>query len=107
MTHDLARRTDSMPNGAERPAGQSDEHGAGTSLGGVLVMLADGADVDDVLRAFPNLTCDDLRTLLADAALPEEAVVSDGGKTFISPQDFYREAVGRDDIRRILAALAK
>ena len=103
MTHDLSRRIDSMPHEAERLA----EHGVGISLGGVLVMLADGADVDDVLRAFPDLTCDDLRTLLADVALRQEASMSDASKTFISPQDFYREAVQREDIRRILAALAK
>lgn len=28
-------------------------------------------------------------------------------RPFISPRDFYREAVQRKDIRRILAALAK
>jgi hypothetical protein len=103
MTHDLSRRSDSMPHEVQRLA----ENGVGTSLGGVLVMLADGADVDDVLRAFPDLTCDDIRTLLADAELREETSMSDASKTFVSPQDFYREAVQREDVRRILAALAK
>jgi hypothetical protein len=30
-----------------------------------------------------------------------------GHPSWIMPQDFYREAVQRDDIRRILAALAR
>ena len=38
--------------------------------------------------------------LVADEAVDEV-------RPFISPQDFYREGVQREDIRRILAALAK
>ena len=40
-----------------------------------------------------------------DSDVADDAAVDD--PTFISPQDFYREAVQREDIRRILAALAK
>ena len=107
MARDVSRHTDRMLHGAEAPAKQPVDNGVGTTVGGVLVMLADGADVDDVLRAFPDLTRGDLRALLADAATREETPVSDGSTSFISPQDFYREAVQREDIRRILAALAK
>ena len=35
----------------------------------------------------------------------DEAV--DDVRLFVSPEEFYREAVQREDIRRILAALAK
>ena len=107
MTHDVSRRTDSVLHGAGAPARQTAENGAGIVVGGVLKMLTDGADVEDVLRAFPDLTRDDLRAMLAEVAMREEAPVSDGSTSFISPQEFYREAVQREDIRRILAALAK
>jgi hypothetical protein len=107
MTHDVSRQIDSALHRAGAPAEQPAEKSVGISVGGVLDMLTDGADVEDVLRAFPDLTRDELRAMLADVPMREETLVSDGSKTFISPQAFYRDAVQREDIRRILAALAK
>ena len=107
MTPDVTKRTDNVLRGAEAPADQLTEKCVGTSMLSILAMLNDGAEVDDVLRASPGLTRDDLCALLAEAVTQKEISRSDGGSTFISPQDFYRESVQREDIRRILAALAK
>ena len=107
MTHEVSTDTDStlQEHGAvaEKPA----QNGVGIPVSDVLSMLVDGADIEDVLRAFPGLTRHDLQMLLADAVAREEALARNGDEAFISPQDFYREAVQREDIRRILAALAK
>ena len=107
MTQDMSRRTGSTLRGAEAPAGQSSEKCVGTALLSMLAMLTDGAAVDDVLRASPGLTRDDLGAMLADAMTRDGTSVADGSQVSMSPQDFYREAVQRQDIRRILAALAK
>jgi hypothetical protein len=40
-----------------------------------------------------------------DGLAVDEAV--DEVRPFVSPEEFYREAMQREDIRRILAALAK
>jgi hypothetical protein len=49
-----------------------------------------------------RLTREDPEPVLVNAAENDPAVPH-----FISAQDFYREAMQRDDIRRIMAALAK
>jgi len=41
------------------------------------------------------------------AGQPVTADEADDPSGFVSPQDFYREVTQREDIRRILAALAK
>ncbi len=68
----------------------------------VLAKLAADPDFDELFRAYPRLTVDDVRAVLAYA---HEKVVDTAG--FVSPQEFYREATQREDIRRILDALAK
>jgi hypothetical protein len=49
-----------------------------------------------------DLTPDDAQLVLSEAG-SEVA----GAPGFVSPQDFYREAMKREDVRRIMAALAK
>jgi hypothetical protein len=68
----------------------------------VLARLADNPDVADLLRAFPELSREDVQSVLAYA----HAKVA-GSPAVERPQAFYREATRREDVRRILAALAK
>lgn len=85
--------------------------GAGVSVEAVLATLAANPDVEALLAVYPRLTVDDVRAVLAfaharivDTSRETPAKDSPG---FVSPQDFYREVTQREDIRRILAALAK
>jgi len=73
----------------------------------VLAGLSATLDVDALLREYPPLTRDDVKAVLdyaqaqiADQQPPDRAVRP-------TPQEFYRAATQREDIRRILAALAK
>ena len=58
--------------------------------------------VDGLVRAYPELTAEDVQAVLAFAQ--EKGADTPG---FVSPQQFYREATQREDIRRILDALAR
>jgi len=68
----------------------------------VLARLAQNPDLAELLRAYPELTRDDVRAVLSYA---HEKVA--GAPAFVSPMRFYREMTRRDDVRRILDALAK
>jgi uncharacterized protein (DUF433 family) len=68
----------------------------------VIQHLADNPDLTDLIGAFPELTREDVQAVLSYA----HAKVAEAG-AFQSPQDFYREATQREDIRRILTELAK
>lgn len=107
MAHDVSRQRERELHEARASAGEPARSSAGFSVDGVLALLVGGADADDVLRAYPGLTRDDLGAMLTGALLQEDEPTADSGPSFISPQEFYREALRREDIRRILAALAK
>ena len=68
----------------------------------VIQHLADNPDLTELLGAFPELTREDVQAVLAYAHAKVAAAPA-----FQSPQDFYREATQREDIRRILTELAK
>ena len=68
----------------------------------VLSRLAANPDVDELVRDYPELTAEDVHAVLAFA---QEKVADT--PVFVSPRQFYREATRREDIRRILDALAR
>jgi uncharacterized protein (DUF433 family) len=68
----------------------------------VLEKLAANPSIDELFREYPRLTMDDVRAVFAYA---REKIAEAPG--FVSPQEFYREATQREDVRRILDALAK
>jgi uncharacterized protein (DUF433 family) len=107
MAHDVSRQRERELQEARALAGQSARNGVSVSANSVLALISGGADADAVLRAYPGLTREDLRAVLADTLMRDDPLVGDGGTGFVSPQAFYREAVQREDVRRILAALAK
>jgi uncharacterized protein (DUF433 family) len=68
----------------------------------VLEKLAANPSIDELLLENPRLTVDDVRAVFAYA---REKIAET--PDFVSPQEFYREAIQREDVRRILDALAK
>jgi uncharacterized protein (DUF433 family) len=68
----------------------------------VLGQLARNPDLEALYAAYPELTREDVQAVLAYAhdKVAEPCM-------FQSPQDFYREATQREDVRQILAELAK
>ncbi len=68
----------------------------------VIDHLAGNPDLTDLFDAFPELTREDVQAVLAYT----HAKLADT-PAFQSPQDFYREATQREDIRRILTELAE
>lgn len=77
----------------------------------VLAHLADSPDFDDLFSAFPELTRDDVRAVLAYAqkrvAQPEEVGRTPPQPQLLSPEAFYRQLTRRADVREILTRLAK
>ncbi len=69
----------------------------------VILHLATTLDTEDVFSTFPELSREDVQAVLAYAY---EQVVA-ATPAFQTPQDFYKEAIQREDIRRILTELAK
>jgi hypothetical protein len=107
MAHDVSQHVDSIVGESVGTGHQfcADDWRAFTDK--VRTMLLHGADVDDLRRLTPGLTQDELYSLLGEVLARCEAAKLGADTNFISPQDFYREAVQREDIRRILASLAK
>jgi hypothetical protein len=68
----------------------------------VIRRLADNPDLDELFGAFPELSREDVQAVLAYA----HAKVVEAPRPQ-SPQEFYREATQRADIRTILTELAK
>jgi uncharacterized protein (DUF433 family) len=77
----------------------------------VLARLADNPNPDDLLIAFPELTRDDVRAVLAYAENRVAEPGQDGERTtpssLVSPEAFYKQLTSRADIREILTRLAK
>ena len=77
----------------------------------VLARLADNPDLDDLLSAFPELTREDVRAVLAYAqdrvAEPRQDDEHASQASIISPEAFYQQLTSRADIREILTRLAK
>ena len=107
MAHDVLQHVDSIVAESAETGHQpcTDDWRALTEM--VRTMLLDGADVEDMRRLNPSLTEDELCSLLGEILARCEATEPGADTNFISSRDFYREVVQREDIRRILAALAK
>src|SRR5689334_20694729 len=77
----------------------------------VLAHLADNPDLGDVLSAFPELTRDDIRAVLAYAQERDAESRQNGERasrpSLVSPEAFYQQLTSRADIREILTRLAK
>ena len=77
----------------------------------VLAHLADNPDLDDLFSAFPELTRDDVRAVLAYAQDRVSEAQQDGERASqpapVSPEAFYEQLTSRSDIREILTRLAK
>ena len=102
MAHEIVDYHDRIVRDPEISLGKPVVKGTRISVETVLAQLAADPDFDELFRAYPRLTVDDVRAVLAYA---HEKVAGTAG--FVSPQEFYREATRRDDVRRILDALAK
>src|SRR5437763_28602 len=71
----------------------------------VLAKLAHNPDLDELFVAYPELTKDDVRAVLAYAqARMEDRQPARGPR---SPEQFYKALTKRSDVREILDQLAK
>src|SRR3712207_6698285 len=102
----MARETtdfhDYIVDDPDSPIGKSVVKGTRIAVDQVLATLAANPDVDDLVRDFAALTAEHVQAVLAFA---QEQVAATPHP--VSQQQFYREATRREDIRRILDALAK
>lgn len=102
MAHETLEYHDRIVTDPTIMAGKPVVKGTRIPVERVLLQLTESLDFDDVRAAFPDLSREDIQSVLAYA----HAKIS-AAPRYQSPQDFYREAMQRDDIRRIMAALAK
>src|SRR5919199_4665179 len=83
--------------------------GTGIPVERILAHLADNPDLDDLFSAFPELTRDDVRAVLAYAQDRDFEPRQDGERasrpTIVSPEVFYQQLASRVDIREILMRL--
>jgi uncharacterized protein (DUF433 family) len=102
MAHDAPAYTDRIVQDPRAVVSKPIIKGTDISVDLVLERLAARPDVEQLLADMPRLTVDDVSAVLAYARSRSAEPPAN-----ISPQDFYREASHRADIRRILDALAK
>jgi uncharacterized protein (DUF433 family) len=102
MAHEPVDYHDRIVRDPESSLGKPVVKGTRIPVETVLAKLAADPDFDELFRAYPPLTVDDVRAVLAYA---HEKVADT--TSFVSPQELYREAIGREDVRRILDALAQ
>src|SRR3954452_20629447 len=102
MAHETINYHDRITYDPEILVGRPVVKGTRIAVDLVLEKLAANPDVDALVQDHPELTRDDVQAVLAYA---QEKVADT--PDFVSPQQFYREATQREDIRRILEALAK
>lgn len=102
MAHDAPPYADRIVQDPQSAVARPIVKGTTVSVEFVLATLAARPDIGQLLADVPPLTVDDVRAVLAYVRdrLAEPPTV-------VSPQDFYREATQRADIRRILDALGK
>jgi uncharacterized protein (DUF433 family) len=101
VTHETINYRDHITQDPASMVGKPVVKGTRIPVDVVLTRFAANPDVDALLQDYPELTRDDVRAVLAYAH--EQAAGSSG---FVSPQQFYRGAMQRADIRHILDALA-
>lgn len=102
MAHETVDYHDRIVRSPEILVGKPVVKGTHIPVELVLEKLAANPDIDELFLEYPRLTVDDVRAVFAYA---REKVAEPPG--FVSPQEFYREATRREDIKRILDALAK
>jgi uncharacterized protein (DUF433 family) len=102
MAHETVDSRDQIVNGSATQAGKPLANGTRIAADQILARLADNPDVEALLLAYPDLTRGDVQAMLADAQTRTPEPLG-----FVSPQQFYRDAIRREDVRRILDALAK
>jgi uncharacterized protein (DUF433 family) len=107
MAQDAPTYANRIVHNPTNTAGTAVVKGTQISVEMVLARLSASLDVDALLQEYPRLTRDDVRAVLdyAQAHLTDQP--SSTAAVPLSPQDFYQAATQREDIRRILAALAK
>lgn len=108
MAHDVSERHESSKTtGPSVRDSQScmDEDRAFEEL--ARAILSRDLDAYDPLRSMPVAVREDLLLLIPDILARNKIDETDNGSHGISPEDFYRKAVQREDIRRILTALAQ
>ncbi len=102
MAHETANYRNHITTDPRIMVGKPVVKGTHIPVERVIRHLVENPDTEDLFSAFPELSREDVQAVLAYA---HERVAST--PAFQSPQDFYREATRREDIRRILAELAK
>jgi uncharacterized protein (DUF433 family) len=101
MAHRAESHLDRITEDPEIMVGKPVVKGTRIPVERVLAHLVDHPDLADVFDAYPELTREDVQAVLAYAHAKVAA-----SPNFQSPQDFCREAIQREDIRRILLELA-
>lgn len=103
--------TDRITTDPELMIGKPVVRGTRISVERVLAHFANNPDLGDLLRAFPELTRDDVRAVLAYAhdriAEPRQAGEPVARPNVASPEAFYQQFTDREDIRAILTRLAR
>lgn len=111
MAHEKINYTDRITSDPRLMVGKPVVRGTRIPVERVLAHLADNPDLDDLFSAFPELTRDDLRAVLAYAqdrvAEPRQNGERASQPPLVSPDAFYKQLTSRADIREILTRLAK